>query len=664
MEKIKDMEKRMMRNIAASGFALAMAVLFIQVYLRPLVYQYVREHIVNSNIVPYAGMIVCFIGFYLLFQWVLYKLWDKVKIPPILTVLIAWGLVLLHIVLLIISYLSETSLFDAPGADILSYHTNEKAALIAIAGIFFMTVAAVERMQKISYKRKQSICLYIFALLFGLIYCYSLFTPNSLASFYNVHHSNAFLNSIYNTVQGTARSELNSSVYGYYGLLLAPIVKLLGGRLEDYYYAVCLVALFAHMCLAYALFHLVRSNVIKCAGILALLLVPCSMQRGIYLQLIPLRTTFPCILVAFLVFYYQHKKSSWLWQLVGYILCGMSLIWNFETGIVCLAGYISFFIVEDLKDYSLKQKELYLNILKKIGCAAAAVLGALGAVNLVNLLMGGGLISFKAFIFPMMNEQYFSELLTDYQRGVVAWLFVAALAFILIGGSLGQTKLTPAGGARSSKRSSVLFAIGVLSLGQMTYYINRSAYGNLNIVFFMAILMLCIVADYCLSSYVNRRYRTPFMKNLCRGFSYVLLTVLFVIGIGGVYNYSNMQNYRTNNQYWDRSAADDIERQLKEYCEPDTRALGMVIPALYIDLQWDSGYHLIDAADYGVYPKVYEYLDKELNEVIDVPILIEAATMEKMKAAFSLDGFLERYEPEKSFVFYENKLVYWVPKKQ
>lgn len=662
MEKIKDSEKRMMRNIIAGGFALAVAMLLMQVYLWEPVYQYVREHIVNSNIIPYAGMIVCFIGFYLLFQWILYKLWSKIKIPPLVTVLISWGLVLLHIVLLIISYLNETSLFDAPNTEILSYHRNERITLIAVAGIFFMTVGVVERMQKISDNRKQSICLYVFALLFGLIYCYALFTPNIMSAPHNVHHSNAYFNSIYNTMHGAARSELNSSVYGYYGLFLAPIVKLLGGRLEAYFYTICLIALFAHMCLSYAMFQLVRSNVVKCAGIVALLLVPCTIQRQIYLQLIPHRVIFPCFLVAFLVFYYKHKKTSWLWQLAGYILCSLSLIWNFETGMVCLAAYSSFFIAEDLKDYSLKQKELYWDVLKRIGCAIATILGALGMVNLVNLLMGGGLIGLKTFIFPLMNDAYFDWLLEDYQKGVVAWFFIAALAFVLIGSGLGRTKLSPAGEARSGRRSSVLFTIGVLVLGLMTYYINRPAYGNLNNVFFLAILMLCIVTDYCLASYVNRKCRTPFMINLFRGFSYVFLTTLFVIGIGGVYNYANMQTYRTDRQYWDISAMEEIERQLKEYCEPDTRALGMVIPALYSDLQWDSGYHLIDVADYGVYPQVYEYLDRELNETIDEPILIEKAAMEQMQEAFSLDGFLARYEPERTFVFYQNELVYWVPK--
>lgn len=663
-ENIKDSEKRMMRNVMACGLALAMAMLFIQVYLRPPVYQYVREHLVNSNIIPYAGMIVCFIGFYVLFQWILYKFWDRVrKIPSVIPALISWGLVLVQIILLVISYLHETQLFDAPDENILSYHMNETVTLIAMAGIFLMTIAVVERMQKISYSRKQSVCLYGFALLFGLIYCYALFTPNSFAAFYNVHHSNAYINSIYNTLCGAARSELNSSVYGYYGLLLAPIVKLLGGRLDDYYYAVCLVALFAHMCLAYSLFHLVRSNVVKCAGILALLLVPCAMQRGTYLQLIPHRTVFPCILIAWLVFCYTHKKFSWLYQLIGYVICGLALIWNFEIGIVCLIGYVAFFLIESLKDYSLKQKGFYFSMLWRMGCAVLTVLGTLCILNLINLLMGGGFIGFKALIFPMMNKQYFSYLLTDYQTGVVAWLFVASLALILIGNGLGRTKLSPAGAARASAKSSILLVIGVLALGQMVYYINRSAYGNLNIVFFLAILMLCILTDYCLVSYVNRRYKTACMKNLFRGFSYVFLTVLFLIGLGGVYNYANMQNYRTDNQYRDRSVVDEIEHQLRDYCEPDTRALGMVIPALYSDLKWDCGYHLIDAADYGVYPSVYEYLDKELNENIDVPILIETLTMEKMQKAFSLEGFLARYEPEKSFVFYENELVYWVPKK-
>lgn len=662
MKDCSDSEKNMLRNVMAVGCSLALALLFMVLYLQPSVYAAFREKISPSNILPYGIMVGIFLLACIGFQWIFRKICKQVeKLPALLLCAVSWGVAFVLAILLLVSFRYELVAFDAPPSNLLSYHMNFKATVVGIAGISCAVILLIEKMGKISLGKKQSIFLYGLAFFFGIIYCYALVTPNVFSMWYNVYHTNAYYNSVYNTLCGVPRSEISCSIYGFYSLLLAPVVKLLGGGNEAFFYAVAGIAFVSFMCLAYALFGLVRSNLVKCLGMVAMLLVPCSMQRGIYLQLTPHRVIFPCIMLGYLVFLYKHKCTGWFSKFVGYVLCGLAMVWNFETGIVCLVAYIAFFFIEVVKDYSLKTGKFYIEAVKKIVCAILTVAGSLGFVNVVNLLMGGEKISFKMFIFPFMNDSYFSALLTDYQSGIAAWYFVAVLALVLIGNGISKTKLAPRIAVRNDARASVLFALGVLSLGQMSYYINRAAYGNLGIVFFPAIVMLCVVTDYCLVCYVNHKWESGFLHQLSRAFTYVSLTVLVLVGVGTLYNYQTMQNFRNDNLYREQSAYKTVEEEMEMQLPKDTPALGMSIPTLYGELGWDSQYHLLDVADYGVYPDIYNYLEKELNENIEEPILIENLTLEDIQAHVSLDEFLGKYMATKHFKLYEIDLVYWEP---
>lgn len=675
---MNNQETKTVKNVVVYGLAFFIAMLYMQIYLSEPVYTFIKRNVTTSNILPYGLLIIIFILAAILGNWVIKtaavrRIFEKMNKTA--AVIISWALVITNMVLLIISYLTEMELFDGPTPEDFTFHMNDKITLLVMAAVLLLVVGIIENMSAIQEeKQKNKVYFYLFALLMGILFAYVMFTPNCYMTFYNLHHANAYYNSVYNAMHAAPRTELNSSVYGFYGILLAPFVKLLGGTYTDFCYVISFVGVLSYICIIYVLAKLVQSPVVKYAGAAALVVYNCSMSWGVYRQLIPHRIVFACILLAYLTFMYTHQKMSRLYIGIGYIICALSIVWNFETGIVCLVAYISFFMVEVLKDYSLKQAHFYVELLKKILLAVLTFAGALGFVNIVNLCWGGGGISLRMFLFPTLNSSYMSGFLTtDYQKGVVAWLFIAAMAFVLIGHVISKVRLSPQ--AESEKaagikdlgqgrtfRDNVLFVTAVIALGQMTYYINRSAYGNLAIAYFTAILMLCIICDFCLRGYVNRLYQSNFMNHLCRGFSYLMLTVLAVLILGGIYNYPNAQSKRLELSLRETTAVQVAEEEIASVCPPDTRAIGLSIAGLYSDLGWDSYYHIIDIADIGVYEPAAGILLEELNNRIDEPVLLDNHVIEELEEAGSLDLFYNRYHAEKKIHLYDTEIIYYVPR--
>lgn len=659
-------ETSVINNLFIYGLSCMASVLFMMLYWYEPIYTFVKENITYSNIVPYAMFVILFVICQIVFQIMLKNVnLNNVinKLNPIAAFIIAGAVVLGYAWLLLQCYLREVDVFDGPSETELLYHVNEKITIMILVGIFAISVYAVANMKLTIIKNmKMQMLVYIFAVTIGGIYFYSLFTPNCYLSYYNTYHIDAYFNSVYSAMNGIARSELNSSVYGFYGILIAPFVKILGGNLTAFYYVICSLALCSYLCVVYIIVNLVRNDAVKIAGIIALVVTICSMHRSIYLQLIPHRILFSGFLTAYILFGIKHGFDRKIWfQIVGYIICALSIIWNFETGIVLLVAYSSYFIVRALKKYKLTEAKLYLEAIKLIVAMIITVISAWLFVGIVNVCMKGDFLSFKTFIFPLINSHYMDVLTYDYQKNIVAWLFIAVTAFLFISNCLSKTNLNPKG-AVDSKKDAFMFVIAVIVLGQMTYYINRPAYGNLTIAYTMSVIMMCVVCDYCIYSKLNEK--NGLMKILYIGFGGILLTVLVALCLGGVYNYSSVQQYRQDNLYSDTSEIEAQEEEIKNYCKTDTKAMGFTIPMLYSDLGWDSQYYLIDFADLGVYPDSYKYISNELNNNLNEPVLLDEYVFEDLKEeGIDVTQFLNKFEVERVFALGDAQLFYFVPKK-
>lgn len=77
------------------------------------------------------------------------------------------------------------------------------------------------------------------------------------------------------------RTSLNTGVYVYYGFILAPIMKLLGGGINGFITIIQVLAFIVYMCIAYVIIEMVEKNVIKVLAISSLVVINCSLHTTI-----------------------------------------------------------------------------------------------------------------------------------------------------------------------------------------------------------------------------------------------------------------------------------------------------------------------------------------------------------------------------------------------
>lgn len=659
-EQLKDVKK-----VLLYGLTSVITVVYLVLYFNDNVYQYVKQNITESNVVPYALMILIFVIIAIVVQLVFSgieiksnALWNSIAGK-----ILAWISVAVFGIFLIKCYLNETKLFDSPGKDVLIYHQNDRMSIMILVGIFAMAIYVIKGFSVSDSTGKREALIYVYALSLGFFMAYCLFTPNFYVSYYNVHHANAYYSSVYTALMGEPRTAMNGSVYGFYALLIAPFVKIIGGSYTAFCYVMCAVYLICYMSMVYIINNLVRHDFIKILSIAALIVVTCSYQKGIYFQLIPHRILFMGIISVYLVFVEKHNISEKaVIQIIGYLLCVLSIVWNMETGIIYTIAYMAYMFVKYLKKYKRNQYQLYFGLIRLLLQLILTFLGAWLFVGIINVFMGGTVLDLKTFVYPMLNGEYMSYLTADYQRKVVAWIFVALTAFAFIFNGLWNSSLNRnyVQGMKGDKIDTIMFSVGVSALGQMTYYINRPAYGNLYIVYFTAIVMMAVVADVCSGNYKKYTHNV-FLRHVYIGFGAIMITVMAGMCMSGLILYQAANEFRLDESYRDTSEIDAVIEQLREECPENTKAMGMAIPMIYSDLGWDSGYYLIDFADLGVYPESAEYISEELNNNISEPIIIDSVGIEAVEKYEELDGFYERYTVEKEYNMGRTTVYYYIP---
>lgn len=642
------------------------------IYLSDGVYRYVKGNITESNLVPY----ILFILVFLLCSIAGLQLLKKLDAGVIINKLPQWGRVLVNVILtglnlglLLACYMHEVDVFDAP-VDKMMYHNIDKIVVIILAIVFlaaFFLLGYVK--ETVKDNSLSNIIFWCFCIGLGLVYFYCLYTPNVYTADFNLYHNNAYYNSVFSALRGVPRSELNSSVYGYYGILVAPFMLILGGTTRAFYIVMGSFSFAALLGMDYVAYKLINNKIIRYLVVMAYVIVVTSMHWSVYLQLIPHRIIFPSLLTAYVVYIYTNNKQSLLYETLGYVICGLSIIWNFETGIVCLFAYCCYFGLAMLRRYRLTQLRLYLKILIRALLAVITFAGAFLFTGFVNICMGGYRLSIREFLFPMFNSSYMTGYLTvDYQHGVVAWLFVAGMAFMLILYGLSRTTLNPLyieeREQTERKLPEICVMIATLTLGMMAYYINRSAYGNLTIIYQMAVIMMGVIADQCVVRVQRREHRSAMFIGLYRGLSATVIMVLCGLILTGAYNFSSCQEARNKSRYTDITLVKEGEKRIKEICKPDTRAMGLSIQGIYSDLGWDPYYYLIDFADLGVNPDSFQYIQEELNQNLNEPILIDEVSLSLLDGQIDLSEFYSRFRVDTVIQIENTSIRYYIPVQQ
>lgn len=304
-------------------------------------------------------------------------------------------------------------------------------------------------------------------------------------------HVDAYTNSIFNTLACAPFELYSSSIYGHHGLFYFVPVKMLHKFGMSYWMAltvvICILA-FATFCCEYWCIHrMVKNDVVFSLAVFATAMISFQMFRNVYYQILPHRLLFQALMMTGCVIAYQKPKSVPI-RVVLWVVAGLSMLWNIETGLIIVAVWTLACIYLD----AMNQKKFTLCVFVKNACFAliAAVMGY-AVINGYNLLVGGNPISVSTYIYPIGSANYRIEMLQlPLMKAAKGYFLVIALMLGVMG-----LYLQDGIHIRLDEKGYVAFLAAAMGLGLFTYYMNRAVNTNAVISAFSMILLMAFACD-------------------------------------------------------------------------------------------------------------------------------------------------------------------------
>ena len=430
---------------------------------------------------------------------------------------------------------------------------------------------------------------------------YAVYLPNTLNQYFGLYHANAYFHSVYRVVQLQPYDGVNTGVYGFYGIVLGPAVKLLGGSFQA---CVCILAVLTAACMLcyfYVLEHMSFNLLLRILGSVGIAAVIIASTDNITLQTYPGRILFQGYMLALLVWKEQkNRREKRLWKAVALVLGILSFVWGLETGAACVLALVGSEIVFFLQKHSVREGILW----EKAACVLlwlpVSFVGAYVLVNFYNLAVAGKVISLKEFLFPFAGNPYVNDLQISLETFPSVWMLVCFLFFTAMACVLMRTELC--GKRESNPRMIYLTGCTIVGIVQMAYYVNRSVRGNLFLILPACVLMIVCLTDSLLQKHVWDKVEAG--NGLLRAVAASQILVLVLVAVMTV---ESTLFFET-----ERRKARDME-QMERYLQimqneipRDTPGLGIGVTELYSYLGWNIGYYGIDIPDFPVAPEAKE----------------------------------------------------------
>ena len=512
-------------------------------------------------------------------------------------------------------------------------------------------------------------------LLYGaltLLMLYTFYTPEVfMRDEAERYHMNAYFNSVYNVLHGQPYTEYTTSIYGHYGLLYRLPLLLLGGDLIDFVRLNAVLGALCFLAMFLALHFMVKSSLLRLMGALAMTFPVLAMRSGTYWQLWPHRILFMSLTLCFGAFCVRFHKLNRITCVLGYVLGFLAILWNTESGLFCTVAWSAFWILRLLCG---RQASLFRSV-RGILCHLAGIvlsfLSAWGVVEVYNLSAGGRVMGIREFLFPLLQSSYMDDSLrVDLPDYPSAYITVLALLFLGTAWGISRMRCFRARQNHSAEADLLpcyVFFVSVLSLGQITYFMNRAAYHNLDICHLPAMLLLCIFAERGLSIVREFRFRQAGAYAPSRifhgAFAAAALAVLLIVNTG------NMLMAGVNAQlrlpFHQEQEVVDFAAHVAASVPKDTYAFGISVQELYAALRWDTNCYTLDFPDIGLRPEAGNYLMDDLTAKGVPGFLARDNALERLEKYCDkekLAEIMDTYQLKETFEFKEAVFYYYVKK--
>ena len=203
----------------------------------------------------------------------------------------------------------------------------------------------------------------------------------------------------------------------------------------------------------------------------------------------------------------------------------------------------------------------------------------------------------------MFVDSYVTDSLeVDMPIGNHAWVYVLVLFGSLLLCTLYMTSFVRGkAGVRAkntTKFAPAMMAVAMLGLCSFSYYANRAAYANLDIVMQLAGIAACMVwRAFRQNLFCRSGTRETCVKTIV---AYVSLVLAMVLAIEAAVFSTPLLLRKYKYKHYDRSNYNQACAWLEESIPANTFAFGGGISWLYADLGWDTIGHYRDMSDMSV----------------------------------------------------------------
>lgn len=515
----------------------------------------------------------------------------NVILIPVFTLAAAFLFLLIYMV-----YNNENTLFPGDGASysLRQYFPHPLYFMaICIPSILLFFYAGEKE-----HENSSRLIRFIASLVISLLSVLYTWCPNPYADVGGgILHIDAYITSIINTARGVPFDFHHISIYGHYGILYYPFVKLMGNDWQAILLSIAIFTFITFMSACYishvlikrdSLFLLTASAICATTTLLT--------RRGVFYQINPHRLMFPMIGLAFIAWESKHPKGKIsVFRVICKILISvLAYVWNFETGLfttIILA--FSIFLELHYDESWLSMKAIRTAVLSAVSVLLTFFI-AIGIVDLYNAAAGGGPVSFRQFIYPLFSGNFSVNNLRMTMPSIGHLYFLQILLFGFTALSVLRGRLEDSGEERRMNILSITIALS--GFASLIYFVNRPAYGNMSIAFIQMSILLGFGAD----RFIDRK--KLFFEGIKAhrifkfGLGMVMFFALFWISIEGVLYIEQGLSIRRESGWSDAVVAKTLE-DVRKGVPKDTFAIGKGVPLLYYELGWDPQIYPIDSPD-------------------------------------------------------------------
>lgn len=419
----------------------------------------------------------------------------------------------------------------------------------------------------------------------------------------NLHHGVAYVETIYNVYYGVPYTANTMGIYGHYGLFYAPLMRLFHLDIVGLNVLIALVAAAVSLCCSYLLHAGLKTNWMKILGTFACGFTVVTARTENYYQVQPHRILFPLLLLVVLL--RQARREHWngLHRLADYLLVALAILWNTESGLFCLIALTGTLIVRDWREIHWASRRMVWRYLTYGLLCLGTVLAAMGVVFLYNCLCGWYAFDGKLFFAPLLTPSYMNDVLRyDMRIQNSAWIYVLVLfagALLLPLKDTSLFRRCPAGSG--DFRGPVLTAAALLGLLNFSYYANRAAYYNLDIILQLSIVTVCLMVE-CNLDALREVGQARELVQVLRGAAAACGVMLVaVLGVESLAFAPKLLWVKYQTGHWDTRNLQAVCEEIRQNVPEDTYAFGPALTTYYQILGWDTHAHYTDFSDLTVF---------------------------------------------------------------